>query len=129
VSAQEVGKRLNEHVDRLAEVVAEAGLGEKAQEAVNKSRTWLTTLMGCVAWFWGLANARVEGLELSEEQERAVREKLLAGHYWAMAAGRARTAEERRRLQEMAETLKEEAWQAGGALAALSEGERKEVEK
>ena len=29
VTAEEVGKRLTEHVDELAEVVAEAGLGEK----------------------------------------------------------------------------------------------------
>src|SRR6185369_17280871 len=93
VSAKEVGQRLNEHVGRLAEVVAEAGLGAKAQEAMNKARAWLTALMGCVAWFWGLADARVEELELSEEQEHTLKEKLLAGHYWAMAARRARTAE------------------------------------
>jgi len=129
VSAHEVGKRLNAHVDRLTEVVAEAGLGARAHEAVSKARTWLTTLMGCVAWFWSLANARVEELDLNEEQERAVKEKLLAGHYWAMAAGRARTAEERRRLQEMAEELNSAAWRAGGALAALREEERKEVEE
>jgi hypothetical protein len=128
VLAEEVGQRLNEHVDRLAEVAAEAGLGTKATQAVNKSRTWLTTLTGCVAWFWCLANARVEELDLSEEQERVVKEKLLAGHYWAMAAGRARTAEERKRLREMAEELKTGAWQAGGTLAALSEEERREVE-
>ena len=41
VTAQEVGKRLNAHVDRLEELVQEAGLGEKAQQAVNKSRTCL----------------------------------------------------------------------------------------
>jgi Family of unknown function (DUF6399) len=129
VLAEAVGQRLHEHVDHLAEVAAEAGLGPKAQEAVNKSRTWLTTLMGCVAWFWCLANARVGELELDEEQERVVKEKLLAGHYWAMAARRARTAEERKRLRELAEELKTEAWQTGGALAALPEGERQEVEE
>src|SRR5207237_1408006 len=37
-TAEEVGKRLNGHVDELAEVVAKAGLGEKAKAAVNKSR-------------------------------------------------------------------------------------------
>ena len=67
--------------------------GEKAHQAVNKSRTWVTTLMGVVAWFWGLATTRIEEWGLSEEQEQAVKEKLLAGHYWAMAAGRARSAE------------------------------------
>lgn len=129
VSAAEVGKRLAAHVDELENVVAEAELGERPQQAVGKARTWVATLTGCVAWFWCLAHARVEELELNEEQERVVQEKLLAGHYWATAAPRARTAEERNRLQEMAEALKKEAWQAGGALAALSEEERKEVDE
>jgi hypothetical protein len=129
VTAEEVGKRLTGHVDELAEVVAEAGLGEKAKAAVNKSRTWVGTLMGCVAWFWGLADARVEELELSEEQERVVKEKLLAGHYWDMAAGRARTAEERQRLKKMAQELKQEARREGGPLFVLSEEVRKEVEE
>jgi Family of unknown function (DUF6399) len=129
VTAEEVGKRLTEHVDKLAEVVAEAGLGEKAQQAVNKSRTWVGTLMGCVAWFWGLATARVQELELSEAQEQIVYEKLLAGHYWERAAGRARTAQERKRLKEMAEELKKAARRDGGALSSLPEEEKREVEE
>jgi hypothetical protein len=129
VSAEEVGKRLTQHVDELEKVAAEAELGEKPQQAVSKARTWVTTLMGCVAWFWCLANARVEELELSEEQERLVKEKLLAGHYWAMAARRARTAEEKKRLAELAEALKTAAWQEGGELSSLTAEERKEVEE
>jgi len=129
VSAEEVGKRLSEHVDKLEEVVAEAGLGEKSQQAVSKARSWVGTLMGCVAWFWCLANARVEELELSEEQESVVYEKLLAGHYWDMAARRARTAEERKRLLVMAEGLKKDAWQEGGVLSSLPDEERKQVEQ
>jgi Family of unknown function (DUF6399) len=129
MTAEEVGKRLCTHLDKLQEVVQEAELGEKAKQVIHKSRAWVQTLMGCVAWFWCLAKARVEELELSEEQGRVVYEKLLSGHYWAMAAGRARTAEERTRLKEMAERLKKEAWQQGGALSALTEEERKEVEE
>jgi Family of unknown function (DUF6399) len=129
VTAEEVGQRLNAHLDLLVEVVQEAGLPEKAQEAVQKSRTWVGTLMGCVAWFWGLVNARVEELELSEGQERVVVDQLLAGHYWAMAAGRARTAEERHRLKEMAAGLKREAWQEGGALSALPQEAKEQVEE
>jgi Family of unknown function (DUF6399) len=129
LTAEEVGKRLHEHVDHLAGVVAEAGLGAKATEAVNKSRTWLTTLVGCVAWFWCLVNTRIAELDLSPEQERVVKEKLLPGHYWAMAAQRARTAEEKKRLGELAEALQKAAWQEGGELASLTEEERKEVEE
>jgi len=128
VTAEEVGRRLTEHVDRLADIAEEAGLGEKAERAVNTSRTWVATLVGCVAWFWCLATARVEELELSDEQERVVREKLLAGEYWAMAAGRARTAEERVRLKTLAEGLMKEGWRTG-ALSSLSEEARTEVAK
>jgi hypothetical protein len=129
LSAEEVGARLNAHLDQLAKVVAEADLSEKAKAAVNKARTWVATLMGCVGWFWSLATARVEEMDLGEEQERVVKEKLLAGHYWGVAAGRARTAEERKRLKQLAEELKAAAWQEGTALAALSEPARKAVEE
>jgi hypothetical protein len=129
VSAEEVGQRLSQPVDKLAGVVAEAELGEKPQQAVAKAQTWVGTLMGVVAWFWCLASARVEELELSEEQERVVYDKLLAGHYWDRAAGRARTAEERKRLKEMAEELKKGAWQQGGVLSSVAEEKKKEVEE
>jgi hypothetical protein len=127
VMAEEVGKRLDARLDKLEEVVQEADLGARAHEAVGKARTWVGSLVGCVAWFWCLTNDRVEELDLSVEQERVVKEKLLPGHYWAMAARRARTAEERARLKEMAEELKKEAWQKGGALASLSEEEKRQV--
>jgi Family of unknown function (DUF6399) len=126
VTAEEVGQRLAARLDKLEDVVREAALGAKAQEAVTRARAWVRTLMGCVAWFWCLAKSRVEELELSAEHERVVYEKLLPGHYWVMAAGRARTAEERKRLQEMAEKLKTEAWHEG-ALSSLSEEERQAV--
>jgi hypothetical protein len=129
VNAEEVGQRLSQHVAQLAEVVAAAELGDKPQQAVAKARTWVATLMGVVAWFWSLARARVEELELSAEQERVVFEQLLAGHYWDRAAGRARTADERKRLQEMAAALKKKAWQAGSVLSSLSEEEKKDVEE
>jgi Family of unknown function (DUF6399) len=127
VTAEEVGQRLGTHLDKLAEVVASAGLGERAKQAVTKARTWVGTLMGCVAWFWCLANARLEELELSDEQERIVKEKLLPGHYWERAAARARTPEERKRLKELAEELQKAAWQEGGELSSLAEEARKEV--
>jgi hypothetical protein len=126
VTAEEVGQRLAARLDKLEDVVREAALGAKAQEALTRARAWVRTLMGCVAWFWCLAKSRVEELELSEEHERVVYEKLLPGHYWVVAAGRARTAEERKRLQELAEKLKTEARQEG-ALSSLSEAERQDV--
>ena len=54
---------------------------------------------------------------------------LLAGEYWAAAAERARTAEERTRLKKMAAELTKEAWRKGGALSSLSEEARRAVSK
>jgi hypothetical protein len=128
LTADEAGQRLHEHLDKLAGVLDKAQLSEKAREAVDKSHRWVGTLMGCVAWFRALAASRVEELDLSEEQEQSVYDKLLAGHYRAMAADRARTADERKRLREMAQSLVKEAWQEGGVLASLTDEERKEVQ-
>ena len=127
VTAQEASVRLTGHLDRLDEGVRRAGLGQRASEAVSKCRSWVGVLVGCVGWFWGLAQSRVEDLELTQEQERLVYEKLLPGYYWEAAGGRARTAQERERLKEMASKLKEQAWSDGGALAELSEEERGRV--
>jgi hypothetical protein len=129
VTAQEVGVRLGGHLDRLDEVARQAQLGHRASEAVSKCRTWVGVLVGCVGWFWGLAQARLEELELSFEQEQSARQKLLPGYYWEAAAGRARTSEERERLQQMAGKLKEQAWAAGGPLSELSEEERGRVQR
>ena len=129
VTAEQVGSRLGGHLDRLDGVVQQAGLGDRAKAAVTKCRAWVGVLVGCVGWFWGLAQGRVEGLGLTEEQERRVYERLLPGHYWQAAAGRARTAEERNRLKELAGGLRKEAWAPGGALSALSEEEQRRVEE
>lgn len=129
VTAQQVSARLGGHLDRLGEVVRQAGLGHRASEAVCRCRGWVGLLVGCVGWFWGLAQARVEDLGLTVEQERLVYEKLLPGHYWQAAGGRARTSQERERLTQMAAKLVGQAWAAGGALSELSEEERGRVQQ
>ena len=101
----------------------------KAQEALSKGRNWLVSLVAVVGWYWSVARTRVEDLELSEEAERLVYECLLPGVYWEAAAGRARTPDERHRLRALAERLQEQAWQAPGALAALPQEQRGQVEQ
>ena len=117
VTADEVGQKLHEHLDRLQDVAQAAELGARAAAAVHTARRWVGVLTGCVAWFWGVVRRRVEALDLSDDQEQAVVTKLLAGHYWEKAARRARTAEERQRLRSLAATLHEEAWHAGGLIS------------
>jgi hypothetical protein len=116
-------------VDQVQKVVEKAGLGERAHQAVARARVWSVLLVGCLAWFRLRTDARVEKLDLSEEGERLVQECLLPSYYWEMASGREQIAEERKRTLELAQRLREQAWAKGGALAALPEAERKEVER
>ncbi len=128
VTVEQMQVRLSEPLERLQEVVDEAGLSERAQQAVQKARGWMTLLVGCLAWFWSRTRARLEELDLSEEAERALKECLMAGYYWEMASDKEKDPEQRKRLRELARRLKEEAWLEGGALAGSSEAKKKEVE-
>jgi hypothetical protein len=129
VKAAAAQQRLEQRLAAIESVVEQAGLGKQAQAAVQKSRTWLGALVAVVAWFWSLAERRVEELGLSEAAEQLVYERLLPGLYWRAAAGRARTAQERERLRELAERLQQQAWRSGGALAALPVDERQQAER
>ncbi len=129
VTAEQVASRLGERLVKIDEVAAEEGLGGRAVQGVNKARGWVELLVGCVAWFWGVAHKRVEELDLSEQAERQVRECLIAGYYWEAAARKGRDAEERQRLKGLGERLLKEAWADGGALAALGQEQKKEVQR
>jgi hypothetical protein len=129
LTENQVEQRLVQRVDRLQEVSQQAGLGERAEEALTKAKSWLGTLVAVVAWFWTEVRQQVEKLELNEGQERVVLECLLAGHYWEQAAGRARQPEERQRLKELADRLKKQAWGQDGVLSLLPKEQREEVDR
>jgi hypothetical protein len=128
LSAEQVGEKLRQAVGRLEGVVEQAGLGHKAQEAAAKGATVAAALGGCVAWFFGQQKRRVEALELPEEAEALVNQRLLPGLYWQAQGPRQREAQERQRLAEMSAGLLEQAWQPGGALGVLGPEERGRVE-
>jgi hypothetical protein len=129
VTAEHMQATLGEPLDRLQEVVEEAGLGERAQQAAPKAREgWVVLLVGCLAWFWTLVRQKLEKLDLSEEEEQAVMQSLLAGYYWEMASAKEKDPEERKRLKEMAVQLQEKAWAEGGALAGWSAAEKQEAQ-
>jgi hypothetical protein len=124
VSAFEMQQRLQAPVDKLAEVARGHGLGQRAFQAVAKAREWAVVLGGYLAWFWAMAESQVERLDLSDEANRLILDKLLGSYYWEAASGREKEPDERRRLKGLAERLRQEAWAEGGALASLGEADR-----
>jgi hypothetical protein len=129
VMAEQMEQRLGQHLGKLEAIAEQAPLGSKAKEALTGGRRWLVALVGMVGWFWMLVEERVAELDLAEEAEGAVLERLLPGLYWQAAARRGRTAEERQGKEELAKRLLQEAWSASGALAGLTEEQRREVER
>jgi Family of unknown function (DUF6399) len=129
VEGAEICKRLGPRLKKLEQVAEQAELGGQAQEALARGQRWLLELVAAMHWFWSVARLCVEELDLSEEVERAMYERLLPGLYWQQAAKRARTAEQRHEKAALAERLLKEAWAAGGVLSRLTEEEQQDVKR
>src|SRR5262249_42394207 len=113
----------------LEEVVQTGELPAKAEEAIKRGRCWMAELVVALGWFWSVAQAKMEALDLSEETQRVVEEKLLGGLYWEQAGRRGRSVEERQERKGLAERLLAEAWEKEGGLGGLAEEKRKEIER
>ncbi len=124
VTAAAVDKRLRQRVQVVADVAAEAGLGESSREALAKVRRWLVPVVASLAWYGEMVRELLRGLGLTARQRRAVREQLLAGLYWQRAASRGRDAEQKRQRRELSERLLAAAWASRGPLGRLSEERR-----
>jgi hypothetical protein len=124
VTAAAVGERLRQRVQAVADVAAEAGLGESSREALARVRRWLVPVVASLAWYWEMVRELLRGLGLTARQRLAVREQLLAGLYWQREAARGRDAEQKRQRRELSECLLAAAWSARGPLGRLSEERR-----
>jgi hypothetical protein len=129
VDEAEMARRLEQRLQTLEEVIQQAELGGKAQEALARGKRWLEVLVFAIEWFWGVTHVCVEELNLPEEVEQAVYDKLLPGLYWQQAARRARTAEQRQQKEDLAQRLLDEAWAAGGVLSQLTQEQQEEVKR
>jgi hypothetical protein len=129
VTPEQMQTRLSEPVNNLQQVVEETGMGERAHQAVAKAQGWVVLLVGCLGWYWEMTRSRLDKQDISEEAQRMVKEYLMASYYWQAAGRREKDPDERRRLAELAERLWKQAWSKGGALAALSDGEKATVQQ
>ena len=129
LDATEIEKRLEQTMGKLVNVAEEAGLLEKAASGLCKGYDWVPVIMTLVTWFWTQFRERVEKMNLPEEAEQAIKEKLLPGLYWQQQTRRGRDAEQRKERQELSERLLKEAWQEGGALSRLTPEQRQELNR
>jgi hypothetical protein len=127
VTAAAVEQRLQQRLQAVEEIVAEAGLGESSRAAVAKARRWLVPLVASMAWFWEMVNELVAGLNLAAPARRAFREQLLPGLYWQREASRGRDGEQKQQRHALSERLLAAAWSPEGVLGQLPQAKRAEI--
>jgi hypothetical protein len=129
MQAAEIRKRLERRLKELQTVAQQAGLGDKAQEALAKGKRWLLHLVAAMQWYWAVTRTQLEQLDLPQEVEQVLYTSLLPGLYWQQAAKRGRTAEQRQQKAALAERLLKDAWAPGGVLSRLTPEEQQEVKR
>jgi len=120
LSAAAMDQRLQRRVQAVADIAAEAGLGESSREALAKVRRWLVPVVASLAWYWEMVHELLRGLGLTGGQRRAVREELLPGLYWQREASRGRDRAQKEQRRELSQRLLVAAWSARGPLGRLS---------
>jgi Family of unknown function (DUF6399) len=125
----EVQQRLEQHVAAVEAVVTEASLGERGQQAVAKTRSWMVLLAATLNWYWAEVRRRIAELELPEAVERVVYERLLPGLYWRSAATRGRDAQQRQRLGQLAQRLLRRVRWDRGPLQRLTAEQQRQLQQ
>jgi hypothetical protein len=103
--AETVGQQLDECFDELDRVAEEAGLSQGARDRLAKARRVKPRMHATIDFFWTTVLAWFTKWHLSPPVARLVREILIPVCYLRLAAGKGSTADERKRLQELAEAI------------------------
>jgi hypothetical protein len=122
VSAEQMQQRLEQRLQTIERLAEETAVPDAGREKIAKARRVLPRLLASLVWFWHSVRQLVESLELSDAAECVVYAQLLPGLYWSVAAERARTAQDKKRLRELAASCLAKAWSAESALSGLEEG-------
>jgi hypothetical protein len=129
LEAADVERRFTQHFDTLTQIAVEANLSPAARDRLTKARRVQRSLVATLTFFWSMITIRLARLPGSLEVARVWRDELVAGHYLARAAGRADTADERRRLHALSEIILARARSPTSPLAALPEADREGLEQ
>ena len=103
--AATVGQRLDDCFDELDQVVQEAGLSQGARDRLAKARRVKPRMQATIDFFWATVLAWFAKWRLSPPMAKLMREILIPVCYLRLAADKASTAHERKRLQELAELV------------------------
>jgi hypothetical protein len=125
--AETVGRRLDDCFDQLDQVAEEAGLSQGARDRLAKARRVKPRMQATIGFFWTTLLAWFAKWNLSPPVAKLMREILIPVCYLRMAAGRASTADERRRLQQLAESVEARARSPDGVWNSLNASDQEQL--
>jgi hypothetical protein len=128
VTAEEVGRRLDERFDQLDAVAREAALSVPAHRRLAKARRVLPAMQSTILFFWTHVAAQIASWQLSQPVAAWLREQLIPGIYLEMASAKLPTAKQRRALQARAQEILARARSPDGVWGTLSETQRAALE-
>lgn len=102
-SPDTVAAYLAEQFDALQSIANSASLAEKSRSGIAKARRVSNSMVETIRYVHREIDVRLSALNLTEELRLDVSHRLVPGLYLQAAAGRASTAEEKRRIKALAE--------------------------
>jgi hypothetical protein len=103
--AETVDEVLRTQFKELETIAKEAGLRESSRQRLEKAKRVVAGMVATIAFFWLTVTAKIEALELAEETERMVFEKLLPAYYLSIVAEKTKDMAQREQLKQKSEDL------------------------
>ena len=125
--AETVVQRLDDRFDELDQVAQEAGLSQGARDRLAKARRVKPRMEATIDFFWTTVLAWFAKWRLSPPVAKLMREILIPVCYLRLAADKASTADERKRLQELAESVEARARSPDGVWNSLNASDQEQL--
>ena len=123
-SAEEVSSALEQRFAEIEKIASEANLPERCTKKIKKAKRVMVNMVATIAFFFLTVRAKVEALSLAPDIERAVYNNLIPGIYLRLASAKAKSAVERKKLQNKSRELLAPLFGADTALNFLEEEDR-----
>jgi hypothetical protein len=127
--AETVAQRLDDRFDELDQVAQEAGLSQGARDRLAKARRVKPRMEATIDFFWTTVLVWFAKWRLSPPVAKLMREILIPVCYLRLAADKASTADERKRLQELAKSVEARARSPDGVWNSLNASDQVQLQE
>lgn len=103
--AEQLQQELLQHFNIIEKHATAAQLRQTALDKIKKAKRVCAGLVATLSFFWLMIDQLLESLSISHDVELIMRNTLIPAHYLMMASKKAKTAERRQPINQLAEQL------------------------